>query len=196
MAGPAARSPSGERARGQGSKAGCSSTSAAADSPCGGDSAGPPRHGIAIALAKQLPPGRRGPARWRGEGGQPRRRRRPRTWGPDHVCPGRPVPAINDMAGAFQTAPGDTLELNMLCGTGDRTTHVSLGESGQRRRGSLSSLRPAGTTCPHLLLRLMSCGTLPMPSLARTATSISARRPPAGSWPRPAWWWIRPTEPA
>ena len=34
----------------------------------------------------------------------------------------------------------------MVRGTGDRTTHVILGESGQPRRGSLSSLRPAGTT--------------------------------------------------
>ena len=50
------------------------------------------------------------------------------------------------MSGAFQTAPGDTLELNVVRGTGDRTTHVILGESGQPRRGSLSSLRPAGTT--------------------------------------------------
>jgi hypothetical protein len=48
-----------------------------------------------------------------------------------HVCPGRPVPAINDMAGAFRTAPGDTLERNVVRGTGDRTTHVILGESGQ-----------------------------------------------------------------
>ena len=38
------------------SKAGCSPTSAAADSPRGGDSAGPPRHGIAIALAKRPRP--------------------------------------------------------------------------------------------------------------------------------------------
>ena len=46
----------------------------------------------------------------------------------------------------LQTAPGDTLELNVVRGTGDRTTHVILGESGQPRRGSLSSLTPAGTT--------------------------------------------------
>jgi len=115
-----------------------------------------PAVGIAQArrgMASQSPwpsgrglPRRRGPARWRGEGGQPGRTRRPRIWGPDHVCPGRPVPAINDMSGAFQTAPGDTLELNVVRGTGDRTTHVILGESGQPRRGSLSSLRPAGTT--------------------------------------------------
>ena len=42
----------------------------------------------------------------------------------------------------------------------------------------------------------MSCRTLPIPSPARTPTSISAPRLPAGSRPRPAWWWIRPAEPA
>ena len=49
---------------------------------------------------------------------------------------------------------------------------------------------------PHLLLRLCHAGSCRYPARARTLTSISARRRPAGSWPRPAWWWIRPAEPA
>jgi hypothetical protein len=59
---------------------------------------------------------------------------------------GRPGPAIDDVADALQTARSDTLELNVVRGTADRTTHVILGESGQPRQGSLSSLTPAGTT--------------------------------------------------
>ena len=54
------------------SKAGCSPTSAAAGSPRGGYSAGPPRHGIATALVKRpRPPRRQGPG-LRGEGGAAR----------------------------------------------------------------------------------------------------------------------------
>ena len=55
-------------------------------------------------------------------------------------------PRSTTWPGALQAAPGDTVELNVVRGTGDRTTHVILGVSGQPRRGSLSSLTPAGTT--------------------------------------------------
>ena len=59
-------------------------------------------------------------------------------------------PRSTTWPGALQTAPGDTLELNLVRGTGDRTTHVILGESGQPRRGSLSFLTPGRDDLPHL----------------------------------------------